>query len=165
MLRPITIITMLTEPFMQRALLAALLLGPLCALLGVFVTARRLSFFSDTIAHAALTGVALGFWWGLADPTLPLMFFSLLVAGAIFWLKENTELLTDTIMALLLSGSVAVGIIILSLLKGFRGELQRYLFGDILAIGWQEVGMAALLFLVVGTGLFAYLSELSLITV
>jgi zinc transport system permease protein len=165
MLRPITITTMLTEPFMQRALLAALLLGPLCALLGVFVTARRLSFFSDTIAHAALTGVALGFWWGLADPTLPLLFFSLLVAAAIFWLKENTELLTDTIMALLLSGSVAVGIIILSLLKGYRGQLQRYLFGDILAIGWQEVGMAALLFAVVGAGMFAYLSELSLITV
>jgi len=62
---------MFTEPFMQRALLAALFLGPLCAFMGVFVTARRMAFFSDTISHAALTGVALGFWFGLADPTWP----------------------------------------------------------------------------------------------
>src|SRR6187200_2827800 len=100
---------MFTEPFMQRALLAALFLGPLCALLGVFVIARRMAFFSDTISHAALTGVALGFWFGMADPTLPLIAFSLLIAGGIIWLRERTELLTDTIMALLLSGSVAVG--------------------------------------------------------
>ena len=66
---------MLNEPFMQRALLAALFLGPLCALLGVFVTARRMAFFSDTISHGALTGVALGFWLGMADPTLPLIAF------------------------------------------------------------------------------------------
>ncbi len=156
---------MLTEPFMQRALLAALFLGPLCGLLGVFVTARRMAFFSDTISHGALTGVALGIWWGLADPTLPLVAFSLVVAAAIFWLKEKTELLTDTIMALLLSGSVALGIIILSLLKSRPGDIHRYLFGDILAIGWQEVGLAALLFLVVGTGVLARLNELSLITV
>ena len=49
---------MFIEAFMQRALLAALLLGPFCALLGVFVTARRMAFFSDTIAHGGLTGVA-----------------------------------------------------------------------------------------------------------
>lgn len=150
---------------MQRAFLAALFLGPLCALLGVFVTARRMAFFSDTVSHAALAGVALGFWFGLANPTLPLIGVSLLVAAAIFWLKENTELLTDTIMALLLSGSVAVGIVILSRLKGYRGEIQRYLFGDILAIGPQEVWLSALLFAVVTAGVFTQLNNLSLITV
>src|SRR6059036_3814490 len=88
--------TMLTEPFMQRAFLAALLLAPLCALLGVFVTARRMAFFSDTVSHAALAGVALGFLFGLADPTVPLIGVSLLVAAAMYWLRENTELFTDT---------------------------------------------------------------------
>src|ERR1044071_6972487 len=103
--------TMFTEPFMQRALLAALFLGPLCAFMGVFVTARRMAFFSDTISHAALTGVAVGVWLGMVDPTLPMVVVSLLVAAGIMWLKENTDLLTDTIMALLLSGSVAIGVI------------------------------------------------------
>jgi ABC-type Mn2+/Zn2+ transport system permease subunit len=155
---------MFTEPFMQRALLAALFLGPLCAFMGVFVTARRMAFFSDTISHAALTGVALGFWFGLVDPTWPMIFVSLLVALGIMWLRENTDLLSDTIMALLLSASVAVGVIILSLLKGFRGELHSYLFGEILAIGPQEVWMAAALFVVVGFALFRYLTSLTLLT-
>ena len=62
---------MLTEPFMQRALLAAMLLGPACGLLGVFVTARRMSFFSDTVAHGALAGVAAGFLLVISDPTIP----------------------------------------------------------------------------------------------
>ena len=159
-----TNIIMFTEPYMQRALLAALLLGPLCALLGVFVTARRMSFFSDTIAHAALAGIALGLWMGLFDPTIPMVLVSLLVAAAILWLKEKTELLSDTIMALLLSGSVAVGIIILSLLKGSRGQIHSYLFGDILAITPQDVWMAGGLFFIIGAGIFAGLSSLTLLT-
>src|SRR4026209_744780 len=153
---------MLNEPFIQRALLAALFLGPLCALLGVFVTARRMTFFRDTITHGALTGVALGFWLGMPDPTVPLILFSLLIAGAIVWLKERTDLVTDTIMALLLSGSVAVGMIILSLLHRRPGDITRVLFGGILAVGPQEVWLAAVLFAVVGTGLFVKLNDLSL---
>jgi zinc transport system permease protein len=156
---------MFTESFMQRALLAALFLGPLCALLGVFVTARRMAFFSDTISHGALTGVALGFWLGMPDPTAPLILFSLLIAGAIVWLRERTDLVTDTIMALLLSGSVAIGMIILSLLRRRPGDIHRFLFGDILAIGPQEVWLAGALFAVVGAGVFWKLNELSLITV
>src|SRR5262245_42052455 len=109
--------TMLTEPWMLRALLAELFLASLCALLVLFATARRMSFFSDTIAHAGLAGVAIGSLLQLMDPTLPMILVSLAVAAAISWLKENTELLTDTIMALLLSGSVAFGIIVLSRLK------------------------------------------------
>jgi zinc transport system permease protein len=156
---------MLTEPFMQRALLAALFLGPLCALLGVFVTARRMAFFSDTISHGALTGVALGFWLGMPDPTAPLILFSLLIAGAIVWLRERTDLVNDTIMALLLSGSVAIGMIILSLLRRRPGDIHRFLFGDILAIGPLEVWLAAGLFVLVGAGVFLKLNDLSLITV
>ena len=155
---------MLIEPFMQRAFLAALFLAPLCALLGVFVTARRMAFFSDTVSHAALAGVALGFWLGFGNPTLPLIVVSCAIALAVYWLKENTELLTDTIMALLLSGSVAFGVILLSVLKGYQGEIQRYLFGDILAIGRQEVWLSALLFFAVGAGIFLFLNGLSLIT-
>lgn len=156
---------MFTDPFMQRALLAALFLGPLCALLGVFVVARRMAFFSDTVSHSALAGVALGFWWGFAEPTLPMIGFCLMVAAAMIWLKENTDLLTDTIMALLLSGSVALGVIILSLLKGgsYQGELNRYLFGDIVAIGWQDVWLGAALLGLVGVGMFAQLSSITLL--
>src|SRR3954470_12252436 len=115
---------MFTEAYMMRAFAAAALLSPACALLGVFVTARKMSFFSDTIAHGALAGVALGVWLGLTELTIPMVLFSLLVAAALIWIKENTELMTDTIMALLLSGSVALGIIILSLLHGSQVQIH-----------------------------------------
>ena len=149
---------------MQRALLAALFLGPLCAFMGVFVTARRMAFFSDTISHAALTGVALGFWMGLADPTLPMVAVSLLVALSIMWLRENTDLFSDTIMALLLSSSLAVGVMILTLLNSPRSELHGYLWGDILAIGPQDVWLAAVLFFVVGAALLWQLTSVTLLT-
>ena len=157
---------MLTEPFMQRALLVALFMGPLCALLGAFVIARRMAFFSDTVSHSALAGIALGFWWGFVDPTLPMVGFSVAVAVALMWLKERTELLTDTILALLLSGSVALGVIILSLLHGrnYQSELNRYLFGDIVAIGWPDVWLAGALMVIVGAGLFSNLSSLTLLS-
>ena len=152
------------EPFMLRAFAVAVVMGPLCALLGVFVTARRMAFFSDTIAHGALAGIALGFLLGFEDPTWPMVLFSLLVAAAILWLKEHTDLLTDTIMALLLSGSVAFGIIVLSLLKNRRGELHRYLFGDILSVGPDDVWLAVVLCAAIGVWLFAKLSALALLT-
>ena len=155
---------MFTEAYMQRALLTALLLAPLCGLLGVFVTARRMAFFSDTISHAALAGIAVGFWLGFTDPTLPMIAVSLGVAVLMLWLREKTDLLNDTIMALLLSGSVAFGIVVLSLLKGYRGELHRYLFGDILSVGPQEVGIAVAVTAIVGTAVFARLNALALLT-
>ena len=155
---------MFTEAYMQRALIVALLLGPLCGLIGVFVTARRMAFFSDTISHAALAGIAVGFWLGFSDPTLPMTLVSLGVAVLMLWLKERTELLTDTIMALLLSGSVAFGIVVMSLLKGFRGELDRYLFGDILSVGPMDVGLAGLVTFVVGGWVLWNLNALALIT-
>jgi ABC-type Mn2+/Zn2+ transport system permease subunit len=155
---------MLTDPFVIRALLAALVLGPLCALLGVFLTARRMAFFSDTISHAALAGVAIGFWLRLGNPTISMVAFSLLIAAALIWLKEHTELLNDTLMALLLSGSVALGVIILYRLGGHRADLNRYLFGDILAVGPTEVWFSLGLALLVGGGVFWGLTPLTLLT-
>jgi ABC-type Mn2+/Zn2+ transport system permease subunit len=155
---------MFTEPFMQRALLAAALLGPLCALLGVFVTARRLAFFSDTISHGALTGIALGFWFGIAEPTWPMLVFSLASAAFILWLKEKTPLAMDTIMALILSGSVATGVIILARLQTSPGKLHQYLFGDILLIDSSDVWLAAAVTVAVGVWYFSQLSALALIT-
>lgn len=155
---------MLEEPFMQRALMAALLLGPLCGGLGVFVTARRMSFFSDTVSHGALTGIAVGLFLGLADPTLPMLLFSLGIAGAILWLKQKTALLTDTIMAILMSASMAIGILLISRQKAYVGDLHRYLFGDILMIDPMDLKLAALLCAGSAIWLWFRLSPLALLT-
>lgn len=150
--------------YLVRALAAAFCLAPLCSLLGVFVTARRMSFFSDTIAHSALAGVALGFWLGFSEPTVPMVIFSLGVALAILWLKETTALLTDTIMALLLSGSVALGLLIRSQMKGFRAQFDAYLFGDIQAVSDEELIGAAILTVLIGCCVFWKLNALTLLS-
>ncbi len=156
---------MFTEVFMQRAFLAALFLCPLCALLGVFVTARRMSFFSETIAHGALTGVAIGIWMGMTTMTIPIIGFGLLIAVAIIWLKEKTELMTDTIMALLLAGSISLGIFVLSQMKGgYVSQVHSILFGDIMAVGNQDVAVAGALFAIISVGIFRYLNVLTLMS-
>ena len=154
----------LSEPFMQRALLMALALGPACGLLGVFVTARRMSFFSDTIAHSALTGVAAGFLAGFDDPTLPVLVFCATVAVSMLWLRERTRLLNDTIMAVLLSVSVAMGVILLSLQRNRWAELDKYLLGDVLSVGWADVGWAVGAAIVVASAVVAWLNPLALLS-
>lgn len=149
---------------MLRALAVALMLGPLCGLLGVFVTARRLAFFSDTVAHSALAGVAIGVWLGLTDPTLPMVGVSLGVALLLLWLKEKTALLTDTLLALLLSTSVAFGVVVFRLQKGYRADLERYLFGDILSVSPTEVWVTAIIAIVVAAALFSRFNALTLLT-
>lgn len=155
--------TMLTEPYMQRALLIAVLLAPLCGVLGVFVTARRMAFFSETVAHGSLAGVAIGLALGI-DTAWPILGVSLAVALLVLWLRENTDLLTDTIMALLMSGFMAAGVVGFSKLRGFRGELHRYLFGDILSVGWPDVALAGVVCAFVLAFLVARLSPMALMT-
>lgn len=155
---------MFIEAFMLRALLAAVFLGPACGLMGVFVTARRMSFFSDTVAHAALAGVAAGFLLGMEDPTIPLLVVCTLVAIAMLWLKERTELLTDTIMALLLSTSVALGVVLLSIQRSRWADLDRYLFGDIVSVSWSDVIWCGAVAAAVVAALFRWLNSLALIS-
>ena len=155
---------MFTDAFMLRALLAAVFLGPVCGLLGVFVTARRLAFFSDTVAHSALAGVAFGLWLGASDPTVAMLIVSLAVAFLLLWLRRHTELLTDTLLALLLSTSVALGVVVFSQLKGYRGEIERYLFGDILSVGSSDLMIAGGVSVGITFLLLHWFNSLTLIT-
>ena len=91
---------LLRYDFMRYALISGLLLGPTCALLGVFVNLRGMAFFSDALAHSALTGVALGFmidaWTGWKlDPTIYVLIFSCLLALGMSWLSQRTPLSRD----------------------------------------------------------------------
>ena len=155
---------MFTEAYMIRALLASVFLGPVCGLLGVFVTARRLAFFSDTVAHSALAGVAIGLWLGASDPTPAMLAVSIGVASLLLWLRQRTDLLTDTILALLLSTSVAFGVVVFSQLKGYRGEIERYLFGDILSVSPADLWTAAIISLGVTVLILIWFNALTLMT-
>jgi len=142
-------------PQMQHAFLVALIAGPVGGLLGSFITLRGMSFFSDAIAHGAMTGVTLGFVLNLArDVNSPAMqatvvVFCVAMALLMAWLLERTTLHADTVIAFTYTGSVALGVVMISRLRGYRA-LESALFGDILASSqtdvWVMAGLAVLAF-------------------
>ncbi len=87
----------LQYPFMQRALIAVVTVGFLCAVMGVYVTLRSMSFFSDAISHSALAGIALGVLLGV-DPVVAAVVFCVAVAAGITFLTVRTELTSDTVI-------------------------------------------------------------------
>lgn len=135
------LLDVLTYPFMQRALLAGLLVGLVASLLGIFVILRRSAFFGDAVAHASLAGVAVGVVTGLP----PLMLAAALAVGiglSLHRLEQVGRLSLDTILGFVLPFFMAVGVLVLSLSPGFQPELLSYLFGSILTVSWE--GLAAI---------------------
>jgi ABC-type Mn2+/Zn2+ transport system permease subunit len=159
---------LLRYDFMRYALISGLLLGPTCALLGVFVNLRGMAFFSDALAHSALTGVALGFmidaWTGWKlDPTIYVLIFSCLLALGMSWLSQRTPLSRDTITAFTFTGSVALGVILISLLGKHR-MIEGLLFGSIYANGPADIARQAILTAVVLVFFLTQLRPLTLAT-
>jgi zinc/manganese transport system permease protein len=145
------LVNLLQFPFMQRAIAGAVLMGTLGGLLGTFVTLRQLSFFSHAVGHAALVGVALGVLLQL-NPTWMLLPFTLIFGLVVLYFIEKTDLGSDSVLSIVLSGALAVGVILTSLIKGYRGNLMGVLFGDILAIDMTDLILTLLV--LVGGSLF-----------
>lgn len=137
-----------TLPFAQRALLAGLAVALMSGILGTFVVLRGMSFFSDAIAHASLLGVALGLLFQ-APPLIGALILALMAAALIAVLRGRTVLSLDTLIGVFFSGAVALGVMLIGFLKGYRADLLAFLFGDILAIGRLDVVLAWVLSLVV----------------
>jgi len=144
---------LLQLPFMQRALLAGLVLGVLLSFLGIFVTLRRMAFFSDGIAHAALAGAAIGLLTR-SDPLVTALLFSAMLAVLIFFLEKMSHLPIDSIIGIMFTSSMALGVVLISLRRGYQPELIGYLFGNILAIRARDL----LLIVVLGAAILAFLS-------
>jgi zinc transport system permease protein len=133
----------------QRAIVGAALMGILGGMLGSFVTLRQLSFFSHAVGHAALVGVALGVLLQI-NPTWMLLPFTLVFGVIVLYFIDKTDLASDSILSIVLSGALAIGLILTSQIKGYRGNLMAVLFGDILAIDTTDL-ILTLLVLVGGS--------------
>ncbi|MFA6567275.1 MAG: metal ABC transporter permease [Victivallales bacterium] len=124
--------------FMRNALLAVLLVSPLFALLGCMVINNQMTFFSEALGHAALTGIAIGAVAGLADPTWAMLVFAGALTVVITVLRRYSAASTDTIVGLVMAFSVALGLVILSKYGGI-GKYSKFLVGDILTISKPEI--------------------------
>jgi len=119
------------DTLLLQSLAAGLGVALMCGTLGCFVSWLRLSYFGDTIGHAALLGVALGLLLDIA-PGSAVIAVSLLLAAALAFLQRERSLSADTMLGVLAHGSLALGLVLLAVMQ-VTVDVQAYLFGDILA--------------------------------
>ena len=129
--------------FVQRALVAAVLVALVCASVGVFVVLRGLAFLGDAIAHAAFPGVVIAF----------LLKINIVIGGsiaavasalAIGAVARRSGLKEDTAIGVVFSGMFAVGIVLFSSIRTYTGDLLGILFGDVLGVSADQLVLAAI---------------------
>jgi zinc transport system permease protein len=128
--------------FFTSALLASALLALVTGPLGCLLVWRRMAFFGDALAHAALLGVALGLFLELPI-WLAVLAIGALLALALGLISARGELSNDTLLGILSPTALALGLIALSLMPGTRIDINGYLFGDILAITHSQILLLA----------------------
>ena len=141
--------------FMQRALLAALLVGLCAPAVGIFLVQKRLALMGDGIGHVALTGVALGFLLGTA-PVLTAVVVATIGAVVIELVRQQGRTSGDVALALMFYGGIAGGVLLIGLSPGgTNANLLSYLFGSLTAVSQQDVYVITALSVLLLTVLFA----------
>ena len=125
-------------PIFVRALIAAVLVGSVCAVVGTYVVLRGLAFIGDAIGHAALPGVVVAFLLG-APFYLGAAVAAVGTALAIGFVTHRTTLRADTTIGVLFAGTFALGIFLFSLIQGYVADLFSFLVGNILFIGFGDL--------------------------
>ena len=127
----------LTIPFVQRAILAALATGIVCALLSCFLVLKGWSLMGDAISHAVLPGIVLAYLAGI--PLIIGAFTSgLFCSVATGYIKENSRIKEDTVMGIVFSGMFAFGLVLFSKVETSQ-HLNHILFGSVLGTSYQEL--------------------------
>ena len=148
--------------FMQRGMIAAVLVGIVCAVVGTYVVLRGMAFFGDALAHTILPGIALGylitggardvlFWWALGT--------AIIAALGIGAISKNAEIKEDTSIGVIFAGMFALGIALISTVKSYAVDLSHFLFGDVLSVSpkslWLILIFGGLVLLII----FAFYKE------
>lgn len=149
--------------FMQRALVAAVLIGIIAPTIGVFLVLRRLSLIADTLSHVALAGVAVGLLAG-TYPLAGALVLALLGAVGIERLRSSGRLFGDAALAIFLSGGLAVAVVVIGLAGGFNVDLFSYLFGAVTAVQPRDLWVILTLGLIALGTVAAFYKELFAIT-
>ena len=135
------IISFLIQPFsyafMQRGLIASILVGIVCAVVGTYIVLRGMAFFGDALAHTILPGVAVGylvsggaretlFWWALGTSVVSSLGISVI--------SRNSKIKEDTAIGIVFAGMFALGIALISTVRSYAVDLSHFLFGDVLGV-------------------------------
>ena len=135
--------------FMKHALLAVLVISPLFGLLSTMVVRSRMSFFSDALGHSAFTGMAIGALCGIGNPTWAAVLFALFFSVLFNVVRRKTALASDTVIGVFASTAMALGIFLSTLGGRSFTKFNSLLIGDILSVTPGQIGLLALILLLV----------------
>jgi zinc transport system permease protein len=124
--------------FIVRGLEAGIIVAIVAPLIGIFLVLRRYSLIADTLAHVSLAGVAIGLLFGI-NPVLAALGTALIASLGIEKLRDSKKVYGESALALFLSGSLALAIVLLGLARGFNANLFNYLFGSIATVTQSDV--------------------------
>ncbi len=153
---------MLEYGFMQRALLAALLVGTLCSTISFFVVLKRLSFLGAGISHTSLGGIALGLITGV-DPVISGSVFAVGTAMSTGYISRIGKISEDTVIGIYYASGMALGIALISSFKGYYPELFALLFGNILSVSTHDLIFMALAMVIITAFVVIFFRELVMI--
>jgi zinc transport system permease protein len=131
-------IEMFSYDFMQRAFLAGIIIAVLASVSGTFIVLKRYSMMSETLAHSALVGVAVGLVAGY-NPLWMAIVVAVISACLIEYLRSYFSLYSDAVLAIMLSGTLAIAVIVVSLGGALNNSLFSYLFGSILSVSQADI--------------------------
>ena len=124
--------------FMIRAFIAGIAVAIIAPLIGIFLVVRRYSLMSDTLAHISLAGLAIGFLLEIY-PIGVAVITTVIASFFMEKLRNSKRVFGESILALFISGSLAIAIVLISISKGFNVDLFSYLFGSIATVSTQDI--------------------------
>lgn len=130
--------------FMVRAFIAGAIVACIAPMIGTFLVVKRYSLMFDTLAHVALAGVAVGLLTN-TQPVYTAVALTVLGAIAIEWLRDKGNIYGESVLAIFLSGSLAVAVVLISIADGFTVDLFSFLFGSITTVSAVDVRTIAVL--------------------
>ena len=142
------LLTPLAYGFMQRGLLAAVMVGILCAVIGCYVVLRSMAFLGDAMAHAILPGVAVAY---LLDGNLTVgaLVAAVVVALGIGVFSRQGAIKEDTAIGIMFAAALSLGVMLISSIKTYAVDLTHILFGNVLGVSpadlWLTAGLTALI--------------------
>ena len=134
--------------FIVRGLEAGIIVAIIAPLIGIFLVLRRYSLIADTLAHVSLAGIAIGLLLRI-NPVLAALGTAVVASLGIERLRTSKRVYGESALALFLSGSLALAVVILSLAHGFNASLFNYLFGSIVTVTSKDVYIVSILAVVV----------------
>lgn len=142
------LLTPLSYAFIQRGLLAALMVGVLCSVIGCYIVLRSMAFLGDAMAHAVLPGVAVAYLLG-RNLTLGALAAALVVALGVGLFSRRGAIKEDTAIGVLFAAALSLGVVLISSIRTYAVDLSHILFGNVLGVSsldlWLTAGLGAVI--------------------